>query len=310
MSAGGEQGTKAIYAAFAANLGIALAKFVGFLISRSASMLAESVHSLADTGNQALLLLGGRRSRREATDLHPFGYGRERYFWSFVVALVLFSLGGLFAIYEGVHKLEHAADSEVEGGLVNLVILGVAVLLEGFSFRTAIKEADPLRKGQSWLKFLRRAKTPELPVVLIEDSGALMGLLIALSALVTAQVTGDAVWDGVGTLAIGVLLFVLAIFLAYEMKGLLIGEAADPDVQDAIVGAIEGDASVRRLIYARTQHLGPDEVLLAAKVEFDADLSGRDLADTIDRVEVSIRAVAPVARQIFIEPDVLRDPVL
>jgi cation diffusion facilitator family transporter len=265
------------------------------------------VHSLADTGNQALLLLGGRRSQRLANDLHPFGYGRERYFWSFVVALVLFSLGGLFAIYEGVHKLEHAAHSEVEGGAINFVILGVAIVLEGYSFRTAIREANPLRKGQSWIKFLRRAKTPELPVVLIEDSGALAGLVIALGALVLAQVTGDAVWDGVGTLTIGVLLFALAVFLAYEMKGLLIGEAADPDVQRRIVAAIEGDESVRQLIYARTQHLGPDEVLLAAKVEFDGTLGGRQLADTIDRVEASIRAVAPSAKQIYLEPDVGRN---
>jgi cation diffusion facilitator family transporter len=303
-----QEGSKrAIFAAFLANLGIAISKFVGFLFTGSASMLAESVHSLADTGNQALLLLGGRKSRREATDLHPFGYGRERYFWSFVVALVLFSLGGLFAIYEGIHKLEHAADSKIEGGAINLGILGVAVLLESLSFRTAIREANPLRKGQSWLRFLRRAKTPELPVVLIEDLGALLGLSIALSALILAQVTGDAVWDGIGTLSIGVLLFTLAAFLAFEMKGLLIGEAADPDIQRKIVDAIEGDPDVKQLIYVRTQHLGPDEVLLAAKVEFTATLAGRALADTIDRVEASVRKVAPVAKQIYLEPDVGRN---
>ncbi|MBA2280859.1 MAG: cation diffusion facilitator family transporter [Actinomycetota bacterium] len=308
MAAGGEHGTKAIVAAFFANLGIAIAKFVGFIVTGSTSMLAESVHSVADTGNQALLLLGGRRARREPTPLHPFGFGRERYFWSFVVALVLFSLGSLFAIYEGVHKLEVADDhSEEISYLVNYVILSVAILLEAFSLRTAVVESNKVRGSQSWSQFVRRAKSPELPVVLLEDIGAMAGLVIALSALITADVTGDVMWDGIGTLAIGGLLGIIAIFLAIEMKGLLIGEAADEDVQRAITGAMSADEGVKRVIYSHTQHIGPEEVLVAAKVEFSSSLSGRELADTIDRIEASVRQAAPVATAIFLEPDISRD---
>lgn len=307
MSAGGEQGTRAIVAAFFANLGIAAAKFVGFVVTGSASMLAESVHSLADTGNQGLLMLGGRRARRDPTPDHPFGFGRERYFWGFVVALVLFSLGSLFAIYEGVHKLETHAEHEQTSFVVNYVILGVAILLEGYSLRTAVRESRPLKGDLSWLRFVRRAKSPELPVVLLEDVGAETGLLIALGALVAADVTGNLVWDGVGTLAIGGLLGVIAIFLAVEMKSLLIGETADEEVEQTIRDAIAADPGVRRVIYCYTQHVGPEEVLVAAKVEFDWSLSGRELADTIDRVEVSVRAASPLVGQIFLEPDISRD---
>ncbi|MGH9138823.1 MAG: cation diffusion facilitator family transporter [Acidimicrobiales bacterium] len=304
--AGSGHGTRAIIAAFLANLGIAISKSIGFVITGSASMLAEAVHSVADTGNQALLLLGGRRARREPSELHPFGYGRERYFWAFVVALVLFSLGSVFAIYEGLNKLDHP--EAVESPVVNYVILGVAIVLEAFSFRTAIHESNLVRGTLSWPRFVRRAKTPELPVVLLEDLGALLGLMIALAALITAEATGEPIWDGVGTVTIGVLLGVIAIFLAIEMKGLLIGEAADLEVQDKIRRAVESDPNVARLIHFRTQHLGPEELLVAAKVQFADGLSGAGLADAVDQVEAAIRAEVPIAELIYLEPDVAREP--
>jgi cation diffusion facilitator family transporter len=303
--AGHGHGTKAIVAAFFANLGISIAKFIGFLITRSASMLAESIHSVADTGNQALLLLGGRRARREPTTLYPFGYGRERYFWSFVVALVLFTLGSAFAIYEGLHKLDHP--EPIESPVVAYVILSVAIVLEAFSLRTAIVESRLAKGSMGWWAFVRRSKTPELPVVLLEDIGAQAGLVIALFAVTMSEVTDTPEWDGYGTLTIGALLGVIAVFLAIEMKGLLIGEAAESDVQDRIQKAVEGDADVVRLIHFRTQHLGPDELLVAGKVQFIEDLSGPRLADAVNRIETAIRAVVPIAELIYIEPDIARE---
>lgn len=303
MAAGGH-GSKAIVAAFFANLGIAIAKFIGFLITRSASMLAESVHSMADTGNQALLLLGGRRARKEPTALYPFGYGRERYFWSFVVALVLFSLGSLFAIYEGMHKLDHPEALDSPG--VAYAILSVAIVLETFSLRTAIVESRIAKGTRSWKEFVRKSKAPELPVVLLEDIGAQAGLLIALGAVITSEATGNPRWDGYGTLTIGALLGVIAVFLAIEMKGLLIGEAAEPEVQAKIQTAIEADADVERLLHFRTQHMGPEELLITGKVEFTADLSGQQLADAVNRIETSIRAEVPIAEMIYLEPDIAR----
>lgn len=297
-------GTKAIVAAFFANLGIAIAKFIGFVFTRSGSMLAESIHSVADTGNQGLLLLGGRRARRDPTPLHPFGYGRERYFWSFVVALVLFTLGSAFALYEGVHKLQHPEEIESAGWAYG--ILGVAIVLEAFSLRTAIVESRLAKGSMSWGAFLRRSKTPELPVVLLEDIGAQTGLVVALGAITLAETTGEPAWDGVGTVTIGVILGVIAVFLAVEMKGLLIGEAADPDVERRIRSAVESDPGVRRLIHVRTQHLGPEELLVAGKIEFDASLSGAGLAAAVDRVESAIRAAVPIADPIYLEPDVDR----
>lgn len=310
MSTGGrgaERGHegKAILAAFFANLGIAIAKVIGFLLTQSGSLLAEAAHSFADTGNQALLLLGGKRSRRKATEEFPFGFGRERYFWSFVVALVLFSLGSLFAIYEGIHKLEHP--EALENPLVAYIILGVAAILEGLSLRTALKESVEAKDDLTWFEFLRKAKIPELPVVLLEDIGAQFGLLIALGAITTSELTDNPRWDGYGTLAIGGLLGIIAVFLAVEMKGLLIGEAADPSVVAKIREAMEDDEEVERIIHLRTQHLGPEELLIAAKLEFIGNPSVAELAKTIDRVESSIRHTIHVHSLIYIEPDV-HDP--
>jgi cation diffusion facilitator family transporter len=270
-------------------------------------MLAEAIHSVADTSNQVLLLLGGKRAKKKATPLHQFGYGRERYFWSFVVSIILFTAGALFAIYEGVHKVQHPEPISSAGWAIG--VLSVAIILETISFRTAIVEASPLRRGASWPEYIRRSKVPELPVVLLEDLGALVGLILALGAVIMAIVTGNGVWDGVGSLTIGALLFVIAVVLAVEMKSLLIGEAAAPEVEEQIVVAIIETDSVVHLINIRTEHIGPEEILVVAKVEFREDLRMRDLAAEVDRVEARVRASVPEATLLFIEPDIRREPV-
>ena len=296
---------KAILAAFFANLGIAIAKFVGFFITQSAGLLAEAGHSLADTGNQALLLLGGRRARRTPDVEHPFGYGRERYFWAFVVALVLFSMGGLFALYEGISKLREP--HEVENLPVAIGILLFAIALESFSLRTAYKEASHHKaKTMSWWTYIRTAKQPELPVVLLEDVGAELGLFFALGGVLMAHFTDEPRWDAVGSLTIGVLLVVIAILLAVEMKGLLIGESASQADREGIASSLGSAPSVLRLINVRTQHLGPDELLVAAKVEFEPDLSMEELAAAINGAEQAVRAAVPSANLVFIEPDIYR----
>lgn len=298
-------GTKAILAAFVANLGIAIAKFVGFFITSSGSMLAEAIHSVADTANQALLMLGGRRAKRAPDADHPFGHSRERYFWAFVVAVVLFTMGGAFALMEGIDKIRHP--HEVSDIGVAVVILIVAIVLEGFSFRTALVEARrQVGPDMSIWRFVRRSKAPEVPVVLLEDTAALSGLVIALAAVLTAHFTGDALWDGIGTIAIGALLLTVATVLAIEMKSLLIGEAASPSRVTAIRDALLESDHVRSVIHLRTQHLGPEDLLIAAKVEFDHSLTYTELAGAIDRAEVNVRGVAPDARLLFIEPDVHR----
>ena len=299
-----EGSRKAILAALAANMGIAAAKFVGFAFTGAASMLAEGVHSVADSGNQALLLLGGARAQKAATPEHPFGYGRERYFWAFVVALVLFSLGGAFALYEGIEKLLHPHEVTSLGWAVG--ILGLAMVLEGFSFRTAVHEANPLRGDVPWITFIRRSKSPELPVVLLEDFGALIGLVLAMGGVITAHVTGNPRYDAIGSIAIGLLLSVIAIVLAIEMKGLLIGESASPERLQTIADEVAAAPSVTRLIHIRTEHLGPDELLVAAKVEFATHLSVPELALAIDEVERRVRGAVPEARLIFLEPDISR----
>ncbi|MCX6520094.1 MAG: cation diffusion facilitator family transporter [Actinobacteria bacterium] len=302
-----EGSKKAIIAAFFANLGIAVAKFVGSLITGSAGLLAEAGHSLADTGNQALLLFGSKRGRRKADHVHPFGYGPERYFWAFVVALVLFSMGGVFALYEGIRKL--GDPHQIDSVYVAYGILIFAILLEGFSLRTAIVEARRVKPAdRSWWWYIRNAKAPELPVVLLEDVGAETGLVFALFGLTMAEITGDPRWDAMGSIAIGVLLVAIAIVLAVEMKGLLIGEAPSDEVQADIEAAINGSQGVLGIIHLRAMHLGPDELLVATKVEYDHGMSVPDLAAAIDRTEVAMRAAAPADMTIYIEPDIRRSP--
>ncbi|HUP84764.1 MAG TPA: cation diffusion facilitator family transporter [Acidimicrobiales bacterium] len=303
MSAAG--GTKAIVAALAANVGIAASKFAAFLLTGSASMLAESIHSVADSANQGLLLLGGRRARRPATDRHQLGFGRERYFWSFVVALVLFTLGGVFALFEGLEKLRHP--HEVESIAVAIGVLVLSLGLEGLSLRTAVRESRPAKEGESWWSFIRTSRSPELPVVLLEDSGAVAGLGIALVAVTLSAVTGNEDFDAYGTITIGVLLLVIAVVLMVEMKGLLIGEAARPAEEAAIRSALVAPSTILSVIHLRTQHLGPDDVLVAAKVEVAAGMHMAEVAAAINEAEVAVRGAVPSARLIFIEPD-LRGP--
>jgi cation diffusion facilitator family transporter len=298
-----EGGTRAIVAALAANLGIAVTKFVAFALTSSSSMLAESIHSLADSGNQALLLVGGRRSRRAETTEHPFGYGRERYIYAFIVAVVLFSVGGLFALYEGFHKVSHPEPIE-SWRWVPVLVLVVAMALEGFSFRTAINESNHVKGDESWGQFIRKAKAPELPVVLLEDFAALIGLGLALLGVGLTLLTDDGVWDGMGTLAIGVLLVTVAIVLAIETKSLLLGEGASTADVAAIRAALEAGASVERVIHMRTLHLGPDELLVAAKIAVRHDDTAAEVARAIDDAEARIRDAVPIARVIYLEPDI------
>jgi cation diffusion facilitator family transporter len=300
-----EGSRKAIIAALVANLGIAVAKLVGFAITRSAGLLAESMHSLADTGNQALLMFGSKRGNRKADAAHPFGYGPERYFWAFVVALVLFSLGGLFALYEGIQKLFHP--HEVDSPIVAFVILVLAVGLESYSLRTAVHEANEVKPPEmGWWRFIRATKSPELPVVLLEDTGALLGLVFALFGLGMAEITGSPKWDAVGSVAIGLLLVAIAFILAVEMKGLLIGESATVTNQQAIETALTSPPTVLGLIHLRTMHLGPEQLLVAAKLEFRHELSVTELAQAIDDAEVALRAAVPIAQTVYIEPDIRR----
>ncbi|WP_330175533.1 cation diffusion facilitator family transporter [Streptomyces sp. NBC_01498] len=300
MSASG--GTKAIVAALAANLAIAVAKFVAFLFSGSSSMLAESVHSLADSGNQGLLLLGGKKAKREATPEHPFGYGRERYIYAFLVSIVLFSVGGMFAIYEGYEKIKHP--HEIEAWYWPVGVLVFAIIAETFSFRTAIKESNATRGKRSWKEFIRHSKAPELPVVLLEDLGALVGLILALVGVSLALATGDGVWDGIGTLCIGILLIVIAMVLAAETKSLLLGESAGlEDVTKIKDAMVDGDV-VTGIIHMRTLHLGPEELLVAAKIAVRHDDTAAEVAHAINAAETRIREAVPIARVIYLEPDI------
>ncbi|WP_128431309.1 cation diffusion facilitator family transporter [Streptomyces cyaneus] len=300
MSASG--GTKAIVAALAANLAIAASKFVAFAFSGSSSMLAEGVHSLADSGNQALLLVGGKKAQREATPQHPFGYGRERYIYAFLVSIILFSVGGMFALYEGYEKIKHP--HEIEHWYWPVGVLVFAIIAETFSFRTAIKESNSLRGTKSWKEFVRHAKAPELPVVLLEDLGALVGLVLALGGVGLALITGDGVWDGIGTICIGILLVLIAIVLAVETKSLLLGEAAGvEDVQKIEAAIVDGD-TVTRIIHMRTLHLGPEELLVAAKIAVQHEDTATEVASAINAAEARIRDAVPIARVIYLEPDI------
>ncbi|KQS73400.1 cation diffusion facilitator family transporter [Modestobacter sp. Leaf380] len=303
--AGAHGGTRAIIAALAANLGIAIAKFVAFLVTGASSMLAEAIHSVADSGNQVLLLIGGRTSRRAPTPQHPFGFGRDRYVYGFLVAIVLFSVGGVFAVYEGVHKLLEPEELTSPGWAFGVLL--VAIVLESFSLRTARKETDAVRKpGESYWAFIRHARAPELPVVLLEDTAALTGLVLALLGVGLSVVTGNGVYDGLGTVAIGLLLIVVAAILAVETKSLLLGESATPDVQRQIVAALEGSGSVLSVVHMETQHLGPEELLVGAKIAVRHDDTAAAVARAIDEAEARIRAAVPMARVIYLEPDIRR----
>jgi cation diffusion facilitator family transporter len=298
-------GTRAILAALLANLGIAVTKFIAYLLSGSSSMLAESVHSLADSGNQVLLLIGGKRASRAATPEHPFGYGRERYVYAFLVSIILFSVGGVFSIYEGVHKIQHP--EPIERPWIPITVLLIAIGLESFSLRTALKESAPDRQGISILQFVRRAKAPELPVVVLEDIAALVGLVLAFLGVSIAVLTDNGVYDGIGTVFIGLLLIVVAAILGVETKSLLIGEGASMTDVDAIKAAAVAGHEVERIIHMKTLYLGPDELLVAMKVAVSGTQSAAEVAAAINAVEQRVRAAVPIARSLYIEPDIF-DP--
>jgi cation diffusion facilitator family transporter len=310
----GNEGTKAVLAALCANIGIAVTKFIAWGITGASSMLAEAIHSVADSGNQVLLLVGARRARRDATPEHPFGFGRERYIYSFIVAIVLFSVGGLFALYEAFHKYEeiHAGHPnellESQWWWVPLVVLGAAIGMESLSFRTAIVESNKVRGRASWIQFIRGAKAPELPVILLEDLAALLGLVFAFVGISLALLTDNAYWDVAGTTAIGLLLVCVAVSLAIETKSLLLGESATPRARLAIKAAIEATPGIDRLIHLKTLHLGPDELLVAAKVAVEHDDTAATVASRIDAAEAAIRAAEPMAVSIYLEPDIYREP--
>jgi len=297
---------KAIFAALAANCGIAASKLAAFAITGSSSVLAEAIHSAADTGNQGLLLLGHRSARRAATREHPFGYGQHRFVNAFIVALVLFSVGGLFALYEGAHRvagaLAHPQPLEHWGWAVGTLV--VAVVLESLSFRTAVSESDKRRGTHSWAYYVHEAKDPELIVVLFEDAGALIGLALAMAGVLASVVTGNNLWDGVATLAIGALLVVMAAVLGTETRSMLLGESAAPEALDAIEAAVVDVPGVESVIHLRTMHLGPEEILVGLKVAVLPTATAAELAVTINALEARIRAVVPIACVIYIEPDI------
>ena len=302
-------GTKAVVAALLANTGIAITKFVAFLMTGFSSMLAESIHSVADAGNQGLLLLGGKKSRKEATEEHPFGYGRERYIYSFIVAIVLFSVGGLFALYEAYHKYEeihggHAETVEDWRRFAPVVVLLVAIVLESLSFRTAIIETNKVKGRSSFAQFVRRAKSPELPVILLEDLAALLGLVFALVGVGLSLITGNQYWDVAGTTAIGLLLVSVAVILAIETKSLLLGESAAPDARRRIRSALESAPGIQQVIHMKTLHLGPEELLVAAKVGVAHHATAADVAAGIDAAERAVREAEATAQVIYIEPDI------
>lgn len=296
-------GNKAVVAALLANTGIAVTKFAAWGLTQSASMLAEAIHSLADAGNQVLLLVGAKRAKREADELHQFGFGRERYVYSFIVAIVLFSVGGLFALYEGYHKV-HEPHAIEHWKWVPIAVLVAAIVMESLSFRTAIVEANKLRGTVSWTRFVRNARAPELPVILLEDFAALTGLVLALIGVVLTIATGNGIYDGLGSMAIGALLVCVAVFLAIEMKSLLLGESATREAQQKIVSAIENTPGVERLIHIRTLHLGPEEVLVAAKLAVAPGTEATAIAEIINTAERAIREAEPMSQHIYLEPDI------
>lgn len=299
-----EGSTRAIFAALSANIGIAITKFIAAAFSGSASMFAEGIHSVADSGNQILLLVGGKRSRRAATAEHPFGYGRSRYIYAFMVSIVLFAVGGLFSINEGIQKLSHPHELDVVW--FPLVVLGAAIVMESFSFRTAIIESNHVRGKQGWVQFIRRAKSPELPVILLEDFAALIGLVLAFFGVGLSVITHDPIWDAIGTLAIGGLLVLVAIVLGFETSSLLVGEGASAEDTGKIRVALSSTAGVGSIIHMKTLYLGPDELMLGAKIAVDPGATAAQVAVVIDAAEANIRAAVPTARVIYLEPDIRR----
>nr|WP_270910991.1 cation diffusion facilitator family transporter [Leucobacter sp. UCMA 4100] len=299
-------GTKAIIAAMSANLGIAITKFIAAFFSGSSAMLAEGVHSLADTGNQLLLLIGGKRSKRRADAKHPFGYGRERYLYAFVVAVVLFTVGGMFSVYEGIEKFKHP--EALTMWWLPLLVLVIAIVLESMSLRVAVRESKPLKGERSWWQFIRHEKSPELPVILLEDFAALVGLVLAFFGVGLTALTGNCIYDALATIAIGVLLIAVAVVLVIEVSSLLVGEGANPEDLAKIEAAIVSVKGVERIIHMKTLYLGPEELMIGVKISVGPERKVRELSFLINQAERHVRAQVPHAKVIYIEPDVWRDP--
>jgi cation diffusion facilitator family transporter len=300
-----QDSTSHIIQSLVVNLIIAASKGVAAVISGSGAMLAETLHSFADCGNQLLLLLGVKRTRRAPDAKHPMGYGRELYFWSFMVALLLFSGGGVFSIYEGVHKTMHPEKVESVG--LGLIILGIAFCLEGWATYGNVRELNRRRGATPFLRYLQRTKESDLVVVFGENSAAVLGLVFAIASLALSKLTGDGRWDGIGSLAIGVVLIAVAVFLAIEVKSLLVGEAADPELEQTIRELAVADPNVEEVLRVLTTQQGPGEVVVAMKLRMKPGLmTGGSLCEAINSFERALKAKAPEVKWSFIEPD-LRD---
>ncbi|MEM9069594.1 MAG: cation diffusion facilitator family transporter [Myxococcota bacterium] len=305
---------KVIYLALGANAGIAIAKFVAFLLTASSSMLAEAIHSVADTGNQILLLWGMKKAARPPDDRHQFGYKMESYFWSFIVAVMLFSLGGLFAIYEGLHKMHALEAAEAAGEAATFahpeVAIGVLVFgicLEGYSWYAATKVINELRGEEGLFSYIEGSKSTEIIVIWLEDTGALVGLILALIGIGLVLATGNPYWDVYATFAIGVLLVLIAFFVARETKSLLIGESATKEDQDIVRRLVEDTEGVTSLMNMRTLQLGDDEFLVSLKIQWQGDLKVAEVAERTNDLEKRIRESIPGARYVLVEADVF-DP--
>jgi cation diffusion facilitator family transporter len=292
----------AVAAALAGNGALAILKGATAFVTGSAAMLAETLHSIADTGNQVLLLIGMRLSRRPPDEEHPFGHGMNTYFWAFVVSAMLFTLGGAFSIWEAVHKLR--TPSEHVGTPAAFFVLGGAFVFEAMSLGVAIHSAHGVRRGTPWLRFLRKTRDPTLPTVLLEDSAAMLSIIVAAVGLGLAHATGAAHWDALASGAIGLILIAVATFLAYENYSLLIGETATPEQEAEIRARLAADPAVRELVSLHTMHLGPDSVLVAARVWFRAELTSRQIEDAVRHLEDTVREALPGTwrRMILIEP--------
>jgi cation diffusion facilitator family transporter len=292
---------KAILYAFVANLGIALAKLGASIYTGSGSMLAESIHSFADCGNQVLLFLGLKQSQRPPDAAYPLGYGKITYFWSFVVALLLFSMGGLFSIYEGWHKL--SAHEPLNKAWVALLVLGVSVALEFGSLLGCLREIKKLRKEKSLSQWVKHTRNAELVVVLGEDLAALLGLIIAFVFVALAAATGNAVFDAIGSIAIGIVLVCVSVFVAVRIKGLIVGRSAEEDLQQALRAEVAANPDIEELLNAITMQLGPD-VMLALKIRMRAGLSLDAAVESINSLEKRIKTKFPEVAWCFVEPDV------
>ena len=291
---------KAILYAFIANLGIAIAKLGAAFYTGSGSLLAESIHSFADCGNQVLLFIGLKQADKPADEKHPLGYGKVIYFWSFIVAILLFSMGGLYSIYEGWHKLHNP--EVLKHVWVALLVLAFGVVLESFSLLGALKEIKKIRKGKTLSTWFKNTRNAELVVILGEDTGAILGLIIAFVFVLISGITGDPVYDALGSISIGVILIIISIFIGWRIKALIIGRSAEPDLVELIDSIIKEDDSIEKLLNTITMQFGPD-IMLAAKLKMKTGLSFEETVKQINELEDEIQRQVPTVKWCFIEPD-------